>query len=225
MRHLKYKVWAPVMDVVSPVPTLQLLDRLAAARNSISHGLAVEQRTVKRCHESWCRQECATFFTIRFEGRAASGTLGFEINGQVRGDKQAISIAVRLASSAVGLAGIALAVAWVHRAERENRLRSLIAASLLLFLPVHLYMSAMLGEEVVLTTFVSLVLAGLIVEVTSKERKPLSYAAGLGVIAGLAWLTKLTGVLVVGVAAAAYVIDGMRRRDLARAVSRAASPD
>ena len=61
------------------------------------------------------------------------------------------------ANSAVGLVIAALAAALVRRADPENPRRALLAAGLLLFLPAHIYMSAMVNEEMLAALFISLV--------------------------------------------------------------------
>jgi hypothetical protein len=136
---------------------------------------------------------------------------------------QAITVVLRLLSSAIGLAGIALAVSWVRHCEPENRPRITIAAALLLFSPVHLYMSAMLGEEILSSTLISAVLVGVAFDLQRPQDRRLSLMAiaGLGSLAGLAFLTKLTGLLVVAAVGLAYGVDGLRRRDLASIVPRA----
>lgn len=135
----------------------------------------------------------------------------------------AITIAVRLLSSAIGLVGIGFAVAWVRAIDRENAPRMLLAAALLLFMPVHLYMSATLGEEILSGALISAVLLGVAVDLTREPGRRFSSlaVAGLGLLAGLAFLTKLTGLLVVAAAGFAYLVDGLRRRDLGNAIPRA----
>lgn len=131
-------------------------------------------------------------------------------------DVKAITTVVRLISSAIGLLGIALAVAWIRRSDPENRLRAFIAAALLLFLPVHVYVSAMLGEEILSSALISAVLVGVAVDLQREPEQRLSLVAvaGLGLLAGLAFLTKLTGLLVVVAVGVAYLADGLRRRDI-----------
>lgn len=163
--------------------------------------------------EGWSTSHPPLFYYL-------SALLGRTMGG---GDKHAITIAVRLISSAIGLAGIALTVAWVRHSDPDSRLRSLIAAALLLFLPVHLYMSAMLGEEILSSALSSAVLVGVAVDLQreSDRRLPLAAIGGLGLLAGLAFLTKLTGLLVIAAVGVAYLVDGLRRRDLATVLPRA----
>jgi 4-amino-4-deoxy-L-arabinose transferase-like glycosyltransferase len=132
-------------------------------------------------------------------------------------------IVLRLLSSAAGLLTVALAIVLVRRTDPENRRRALLAGGLVLFLPVHIYMSAMLTEEVLVTSLISLVVVGVCLELAGaiQPRATLRYAALLGLIAGLAFLTKLTGVLVVAAAAGAYLVDGFRQRKLRPALRRA----
>ncbi len=164
--------------------------------------------------EGWSTSHPPLFYYL-------SALLGRAMGGA---DKQAITIAVRLVSSGVGLAGIALAVFWVRGVDRENRLRSLIAAALLLFLPVHLYMSAMLGEEILSSALISAVLVGVAVDLQREPEHRLSLlaVAALGLLAGLAFLTKLTGLLVVAAVGVAYLADGLRRRNIVDVLPRVA---
>jgi hypothetical protein len=125
-------------------------------------------------------------------------------------------ILVRLVSSLLGLAAIALTVAFVRRLDPEDRLRAVLAGALLLFLPVHIYMSAMLSEEILATALISVVLVGFswsTCDGGEQSRSPW-LVAGLGVVAGLALLTKLTGLLLLLAVCGSLVLDGMRRGNL-----------
>lgn len=141
--------------------------------------------------------------------------------------KTEIVVAVRLLSSAIGVVGV-LAVAWfVSRAdpggdpERGPR-RVFIALASLLLLPVHVYMSAMLGEEILAAALTSIALVGAASVLTrpGRPRAALWKMAGLGVVAGLAFLTKLTGLLVIVAVALAFGLDGLRRGRLPEAIAR-----
>lgn len=129
-------------------------------------------------------------------------------------------IILRLLASAVGLLTVALVVVLVRRTDPDNLRRALLAGGLVLFLPVHIYMSAMLTEEILVTSLISLVIVGVALEQTGLS-KPVWLAAGLGLIAGLAFLTKLTGVLVMVAAAGTYLIEGWRSRAMRPAILRA----
>jgi len=166
--------------------------------------------------EGWSTAHPPLFYYLSaLVGRALGGVLGGI-------DKQTITVVVRLLSSAIGLAGIALAVIWVRHCDPGNRLRSTIAAALLLFSPVHLYMSAMLGEEILSSALISAVLVGVAFDLQRPPDRRLSLPAmsGLGLLAGFAFLTKLTGLLLVAAVGLAYLLDGFRRRDLASILPR-----
>lgn len=143
----------------------------------------------------------------------ASALLGRAMGGA---DKEAITIAVRLVSSVVGLLGIGAVVYWLRVSDRENLPRVTIAAALLLFLPAHIYMSAMLGEEILSGALISAVVVGVALDLRREpaERFGLPTIGLFGLLAGLAFLTKLTGLLVVGAVGLAYLADGLRRRTL-----------
>ncbi|MBW2281116.1 MAG: glycosyltransferase family 39 protein [Deltaproteobacteria bacterium] len=131
---------------------------------------------------------------------------------------------IRLAGVAAGLLTVALAVRLVQRIDPGNSRRALFAAALLLFLPAHVYMSAMLNEEIVVAAFTSVaifVTAGVVLD-PAAPRKELWRAAAIGVAAGLAWLTKLTGVLAVAAAVLTYVWLGWRRDGWKNAAARIA---
>jgi hypothetical protein len=111
---------------------------------------------------------------------------------------------------------VALAALLVRRADPQNPWRALVAGGLLLFLPAHIYMSAMLNEEILAATFTSLALVGVSLAHTDPEppRRQVLGAAGIGCAAGLALLTKLSGLLVVLASAAAYAFSGLRHREI-----------
>jgi hypothetical protein len=140
------------------------------------------------------------------------------------GDINAALIAVPLFSTVLGLAVVALAVALVRRVDPHDRRRAGIAGGLLLFLPAHVYMSAMVNEEMLATLLASVVLFALARPrlAGGDDPSPLARAFGGGVAGGLALLTKLTGAIAVLVAGAAYAVDGVRRRALRPALVRIA---
>jgi hypothetical protein len=122
-------------------------------------------------------------------------------------------LAVRLVGSAAGLLVAGLAAGLVLRVDPGNRRRALLAGALVLFLPAQIFTSAMLNEEVFVSAFVSLAVAG---AATGRS------AALVGLAGGLAWLTKLSGLLVVAAAAAARLLDGARCGAAARGAREAA---
>ena len=95
---------------------------------------------------------------------------------------------VPLLASAAGIA-IALLAFWLVRRAAPHELgRAVVAAALILSLPVAIYMSAMLSEEMLAALLTSLVLLGGIRAARPEAgatRRDLLEAAGLGVIAGL----------------------------------------
>jgi hypothetical protein len=131
--------------------------------------------------------------------------------------------AIRSASALAGLGAIALGVWLVARLDPGNRQRLLFAAVLPLFLPVHVYMSAMLNEEVLAAALMSAALVGVGFALAhpAEPARELGRAAVIGAIAGLAWLTKLSGVLVVGAVVLSYALHGARTGGLRPGLERA----
>lgn len=144
--------------------------------------------------------------------------------GRLLGDagQGTIIVTLRLLSSACGLVAIAAAVALVRRADPENAVRATLAGGLLLFLPVHVYMSAMLSEEILVSTLASLCVVGAAWELSRPADAPggLRRAALVGLAGGLALCTKLSGLLAIAAAAGAWALDGLRRRELGPAAAR-----
>ncbi len=126
-------------------------------------------------------------------------------------------VLVPLFNTAVGLGLVALAIQLVRELDPERPRRALLAGGLLLFLPAHIYMSAMVNEEMLVAFFTSLA-AFLLARhaarraVAPREADGLRNAAAVGVAAGLALLSKLTGALAVVTAVATYALDGLRLR-------------
>jgi len=135
--------------------------------------------------------------------------------------KVEITVAVRLLSTAAGLLAVASASLLVWRSAPGDRGRSLLAALLLLYLPVHIYTSAMLGEEVLASALTSLAVVGAALELRRPAfaRHARLRMAGLGLLAGLGFLTKLTGVLAVFAVVGAFALDGLRRAAPARSAA------
>lgn len=121
-----------------------------------------------------------------------------------------------LTLSGVGLLTVVAVVALARRISPEDDLRTWLAGGLILFLPVHLYMSPMIGEEILLSLLVSLIL------VWTAWRMPeppqLRDGVGIGLLCGLALLTKLSGLLVVGAVAMTWLLAAYRRGALGSAV-------
>jgi 4-amino-4-deoxy-L-arabinose transferase-like glycosyltransferase len=134
-------------------------------------------------------------------------------------------VAIPIASSLVGLASIAVVVVVVRRCGREDPARAFLAAALLLFLPAHIYMSAMLSEEILSASLITLTIAGVVLQLTGQipANRQLGWAALVGLTGGLALLTKLSGALVIGTALVAYAIHGARTKKLSNALASAAT--
>jgi len=127
-----------------------------------------------------------------------------------------------LASSAVGLLAVAATAHLVHGLSGGNRRRTALAAALLVFLPVHITMSAMLSEELLTSALVSFTLVGLVGELQrpAAERHSHLVPILLGAVAGLALLTKLSAAVLV-VAASLTLLAELPRRGYARALGAA----
>jgi len=124
-------------------------------------------------------------------------------------------VAVRLGVTVASL-GLALAVTlFVRRAAPSDPWRALLAAALVLFLPAHITLSAMAHEELLaamLTSFAVVCIAFGSSRESEAQRREIALGAGIGVLAGLAWVTKLSGALVVVVAVVTFAVEGWRRR-------------
>ena len=125
-------------------------------------------------------------------------------------DQQTVVVATRIVSSVIGLGAIASIVFLVRRLAPQEPLRAWLSGALVLFLPVHIYMSAMLSEEILVSSLTTFVVVGVIFDLRGNHGvgRPLA----LGALAGLALLTKLSGVLVIASAGAAYLIAGWLER-------------
>lgn len=132
-------------------------------------------------------------------------------------------ILVPLLNLLLGLGIACLAVALVRRAVPDDPARAGLAGLLVLFLPAHLQMSAMVNEEMLAATFTSAALLAL----CHPSRQDEETAPGLwrgvraGVAGGLALLSKLTGLLTLIVGAATHALDAWRTRAARRAATRA----
>lgn len=138
----------------------------------------------------------------------------------IDGPNREIEIVVlRLLVSIAGLVIAALAVALVRRTHPDDLPRAVLAGGLVLFLPVHIYMSAMVTEEIVVAMLMSIVLLGAAIRLAS-DASPVTvrHATWMGIVGGLALLTKLTGVLALLAVASAYTWVAFRRGELRRAL-------
>lgn len=138
------------------------------------------------------------------------------------GDQLRQVIALRLCIAAIGLSMAWLAARCVAQADPRRPRRALLAFGLVLFLPVHVYMSAMVSEEIPAAALTSAVLAILAGDLAAGRPLDRRRALWLGLIAGAALLTKLSGLLVIVAAAGACLWDRWNRR--ASAVWRSARP-
>jgi 4-amino-4-deoxy-L-arabinose transferase-like glycosyltransferase len=122
-------------------------------------------------------------------------------------------VLVPLLNVLLGLAVAGLAAAAVHRVAPGDRLRTALAAGLVLFLPAHVHMSAMVNEELLCATFTSLALWLVARPPVPDLSGALLRSAICGLAAGLALLSKLTGALTVACVALALLVEGVRLRE------------
>ena len=128
-------------------------------------------------------------------------------------DESSVGLVVVLLSAALGLAAVA-ATAWlVYRISGGNARRTVLATLLLVFLPVHIMMSVMLSEELLTSALTTFVLVGLAAEMGRNEaqRASLLRPMLLGVLAGLALLTKLSAAMLIGAGGLALLAEAPRR--------------
>lgn len=127
--------------------------------------------------------------------------------------KRAITRVTVALCCALGLAAIAAVAAHVRGRSPGGGRRALLAAALLLFLPVHIYMSAMLSEEILVTALVSFALIGLARELgrPAAERSDWLRPALCGALAGLGLLTKLSAAMPVAAGSLVLLAEAPRR--------------
>jgi hypothetical protein len=134
--------------------------------------------------------------------------------------------AIPLLSTLAGLAIAALAYALVRRGDPARPGRAWLAAGLVLFLPAHVHMSAMVNEELLAALCASLALHALACEriAATGPGAPgaLRRAAGAGAAAGLALLAKLSGAIAVATAAATCAAEALRPASRRAAAARVA---
>jgi len=134
-------------------------------------------------------------------------------------DEEAVARATIALCCALGLAAIAAVALHVRGRGPAGGRRAVVAAALLLFLPVHVYVSTMLSEEILVTALVSLAMLGLARELARPpaERSDVLRPGLCGALAGLGLLTKLSAAM--PIAAGALVLLGEApRRGPARAL-------
>jgi 4-amino-4-deoxy-L-arabinose transferase-like glycosyltransferase len=145
------------------------------------------------------------------------GAVGRLLGGD--GSEAAIVPWIRIVGSLLGLAAIGWGWQCVRKLDANPR-RQFFVAAVPLLLPVHIYTSAMLNEEIVAAAFTTFALVALLH--SRREASSWHDVALVGLLAGLAILTKVSGILVLAAAAATYLVDGWRRGELAAGFARAA---
>jgi hypothetical protein len=117
------------------------------------------------------------------------------------------------ACNVLGLLAVLDVVRYVRELGPRGGRRAVVAALLLLFLPVHVYMSAMLSEEILVTALVTFALVGLARELGRPlaERSGVLRPALLGAVAGLGLLTKLSAALPIAAGVLVLGAEGPRR--------------
>ncbi|MCH2173650.1 glycosyltransferase family 39 protein [Myxococcota bacterium] len=140
------------------------------------------------------------------------------------GARDLVVYAVPSLSLIAGLGIVGLAVALVQRCDPGNTRRLILAAGLLLFLPAHVHMSVMVNEEILSSLFVAAVLFGLSSNQSTRAQGfgGLSQSIRMGFFAGLALLSKLTGVVAALVAAGTMTLEGLRTHRLGQSITRVA---
>ena len=134
-------------------------------------------------------------------------------------------VLIPLLNVLLGLGVVAAAMALVRRATPDDPERALLAGALLLFLPAHIHMSAMVNEELLAALLSSLVLLAVARPhlAAGEPAAGLRRAGAAGLAGGLALLTKPSGAIAALSGAAAYVWDGWRQRALGAAAIRGAA--
>jgi 4-amino-4-deoxy-L-arabinose transferase-like glycosyltransferase len=143
----------------------------------------------------WATADPPLYFAL-----AAAVMSGFSAAGN---QSQSLT-AIPLLGVLAGLGVVVLAVSLVRRVAPEDELRAWLAGGLLLYLPAHVHLSVMVNEEVL----VALLVAACVWLLALRPASP----ALVGASAGLAVLTKLTGLVAVAAAGLSYAFEGWRRQ-------------
>ena len=123
---------------------------------------------------------------------------------------------LRIGTTAVALLGLthaAVAYLVVRRCLPSDRLAQLLAAGLMLFIPVHVYSAAFLGNEGLAAVLCSLAILAVLAWLRSPSP---TRAIGVGVLLGLAMLTKTSALAVTLAMLAAMAVKTVRDRIPAR---------
>lgn len=128
-------------------------------------------------------------------------------------------VAVPLLNVALGFGIAALAVALVRRLAPADPVRAWLAGGLVLFLPAHAHMSAMVNEEMLAAFCTSLAVWA----VARTEDPAPAHVVLAGVAAGLALLTKLSGLVVAAALVGALGTEAARRGAWRSAAARTAT--
>jgi hypothetical protein len=118
-----------------------------------------------------------------------------------------VHAALRLLSAAAGLG--AVAIAWRVLGRFVSRADAAVAAALVASAPVVAIATSMLGNETLCAFFATAALART-VALPGDARRLLSHAIGTGLLAGLAALSKSTGLGVAAVVSLAYLLHARR---------------
>jgi 4-amino-4-deoxy-L-arabinose transferase-like glycosyltransferase len=174
--------------------------------------MLIERWSLPDPEAAWSTVKPPLFFAIG----AVIGKLG-------KPDADVVGPSAALLCTAIGLAAIAVTARLAYRLSGGSARRTVLATALLVFLPVHITMSAMLSEELLTSALVSFATAGLIGEMARPEaqRRSALRPALLGGVAGLALLTKLSGAMLVGAGGLALLAEA-RDRGRVRALRTAA---
>jgi hypothetical protein len=173
-----------------------------------------EDRALPTPDAGWATGDPPLYFALGALVMGGAGALGA---------RDLSLVLVPLLGTAAGLAIVGLAAALVRRLDPARPGRAWLAALLLLYLPAHVQMSVMVNEEILAALFVSLAVFGLVASRAGSTGPPARpeeprRAAAVGLAAGLAVLTKLSGVLAALTAVLTYAIEGWRRRALRSAL-------
>ncbi len=137
-------------------------------------------------------------------------------------DSLALIVPTRIASTLLGLSMAGLCFVLLRRARPHEPLRAVLGAAIVLFLPAQIYMSAMLNEEILAATFVSIALFGVCLPGTTDDGASFRWRdVGIGLAGGLALLTKLSGLLVIAASVGSLAFAGWRTGRLGVGLRRA----